>query len=87
MLLRPYSYEIEAKEYPGQIFERTNYTNGNKYWGETYNGQRHGYGIHIWENGNMWFGPWKDGERNGLRRLLLILRHTPFSQENGLEMN
>ena len=35
MLLRPYSYEIEAKEYPGQIFERTNYTNGNKYWGET----------------------------------------------------
>ena len=51
MLLRPYSYEIEAKEYPGQIFERTNYTNGNKYCGETYNGQRHGYGIHIWENG------------------------------------
>ena len=32
MLLRPYGYEIEAKEYPGQIFERTNYTNGNKYW-------------------------------------------------------
>lgn len=70
MLLRPYSYEIEAKEYPGQIFERTNYTNGNKYWGETYNGQRHGYGIHIWENGNMWFGPWKDGERNGYGCLL-----------------
>ena len=76
MLLRPYSYEIEAKEYPGQIFERTNYTNGNKYWGETYNGQRHGYGIHIWENGNMWFGPWKDGERNGYGAYLDITAHT-----------
>ena len=81
MLLRPYSYEIEAKEYPGQIFERTNYTNGNKYWGETYNGQRHGYGIHIWENGNMWLVKEMD------TALTLILRHTPFSQENGLEMN
>lgn len=76
MLLRPYSYEIEAKEYPGQIFERTNYTNGNKYWGETYNGQRHGYGIHIWENGNMWFGPWKDGERNGYGAYFDITAHT-----------
>ena len=76
MLLRPYSYEIEAKEYPGQIFERTNYTNGNKYWGETYNGQRHGYGIHIWENGDMWFGPWKDGERNGYGAYFDITAHT-----------
>ena len=76
MLLRPYSYEIEAKEYPGQIFERTNYTNGNKYWGETYNGQRHGYGIHIWENGNMWFCPWKDGERNGYGAYFDITAHT-----------
>lgn len=76
MLLRPYSYEIEAKEYPGQIFERTNYTNGNKYWGETYNGKRHGYGIYIWENGNMWFGPWKDGERNGYGAYFDITAHT-----------
>lgn len=34
MLLRPYNYQIEAKEYLGQVFERTIYTNGNKYWGK-----------------------------------------------------
>ena len=38
------------------------------------------------ENGDMWFGPWKDGEEMDTA-LTLILRHTPFSQENGLEMN
>lgn len=86
MLLRPYSYEIEAKEYPGQIFERTNYTNGNKYWGETYNGQRHGYGIHIWEMGICGSALGRMVKEMDTA-LTLILRHTPFSQENGLEMN
>lgn len=76
ILLRPYSYEIEAQEYPGQRFERTSYTNGNKYWGETYNGKRHGYGIYIWENGNMWFGPWKDDKRNGYGAYFDITAHT-----------
>lgn len=76
ILIRPYSYEIEVKEYPGQLFERTTYTNGNKYWGETYNGKRHGYGIYIWENGNMWFGPWKDGIRNGYGAYFDITAHT-----------
>ena len=76
MLLRPYSYQIEAKEYPGQVFERTSYTNGNKYWGETYNGARHGYGIYIWKNGNMWFGPWKDNKRNGYGAYFDITAHT-----------
>lgn len=76
ILNRPYNYEIDAKEYPGQLFERTTYTNGNKYWGETYNGKRHGYGIYIWENGNMWFGPWKDGIRNGYGAYFDITAHT-----------
>lgn len=75
-ILRPYNFEIDHKEYPGQLFERTTYTNGNKYWGETYNGKRHGYGIYIWENGNMWFGPWKDGIRNGYGAYFDITAHT-----------
>ncbi len=86
MLLRPYSYEIEAKEYPGQIFERTNYTNGNKYWEKP-----------IMDNAtDTAFISGKMGIcGSALGRMVkemdtaltLILRHTPFSQENGLEMN
>jgi hypothetical protein len=46
-------------------FECIEYDSGDKYVGETYNGQRHGYGIYLWKNGDAWYGPWKDGNRDG----------------------
>ena len=51
-------------------FECIEYNSGDKYVGETYNGQRHGYGICLWKNGIAWYGPWKDGERDGYGILL-----------------
>lgn len=46
-------------------FKVVNYNNGDKYIGELYNGDRHGYGLYIWESGDAWYGKWTNGQRNG----------------------
>jgi len=46
-------------------FQTLDYTSGDKYVGETYNGKRHGYGVHAWKDGGIWIGYWKDGARSG----------------------
>lgn len=51
--------------YASYKFECVDYTNGDKYIGETYMGKRHGYGIYLWKNGDAWYGPWEDGARKG----------------------
>ena len=54
----PYSFKKEA------------YSNGDAYYGEFFNGRRHGYGIYCWSNGDKWYGRYKDGYRNGYGMLI-----------------
>lgn len=46
-------------------FEKIEYATGDFYWGETYNGRRHGYGIYFWKDGSIWYGKYADGYRQG----------------------
>ncbi|MDR0831073.1 MAG: hypothetical protein LBN95_13345 [Prevotellaceae bacterium] len=46
-------------------FKVIEYSNGDIYIGETYEGNRHGYGVFLWKAGGMWYGYWKDGIRAG----------------------
>ena len=46
-------------------FKKETYSNGDIFYGEFYNGRRHGYGVYCWTNGDIWYGRYKDGYRNG----------------------
>ena len=46
-------------------FEALNYSNGDRYVGETYKGRKHGYGIYYWANGNYWYGQFRNNIRYG----------------------
>lgn len=35
------------------------------YIGETYKGDRHGFGIYVWENKDFWIGYWNSDKRKG----------------------
>lgn len=50
---------------PYNGFHRIKYANGDAYYGETYNGKRHGYGVYYWTNGDFWYGEYCDGYRQG----------------------
>ena len=46
-------------------FEYIEYSNLDKYLGETKNGKKEGLGILFNENGDAWYGEWKDDKKNG----------------------
>lgn len=50
-------------------FMAMNYQNGDKYIGEVYKGQRHGYGMYLYKDGRIWFGQYIHGMRNGFGAL------------------
>lgn len=50
---------------PLYTFRKIVYENGDTYYGELYNGRRHGYGIYYWANGDFWYGKYEDGYRQG----------------------
>lgn len=52
-----------GKPYNG--FHKIKYLNGDVYYGETYNGRRHGYGVYYWTNGDFWYGEYRNGYRQG----------------------
>lgn len=54
--------EAETEDYH---FESLNYSNGDRYIGETYKGNKHGYGIYYWANGNYWYGQYRNNMRYG----------------------
>ncbi len=60
-------YDITPEERKCALyrFEAMNYANDDRYVGETYNGQREGYGIYYWHDGKFWYGQYKDNVRNG----------------------
>lgn len=51
-------------------FKKEIYSNGDVFYGEFYNGRRHGYGVYCWTNGDIWYGRYKDGYRNGYGMLI-----------------
>ncbi|MBQ6695022.1 MAG: hypothetical protein IJN24_09160 [Bacteroidaceae bacterium] len=59
----PYIDEENAKSPYG--FHKITYSNGDAYYGETYNGRRHGYGVYYWTNGDFWYGKYSNGYRQG----------------------
>lgn len=46
-------------------FEYLQYNDGACYIGETYKGNRHGFGVYIWKNKDFWIGYWKEDQRKG----------------------
>ena len=50
-------------------FYKITYSNGDVYYGETYNGRRHGYGVYYWTNGDFWYGKYVNGYRQGFGAL------------------
>ena len=59
-------------------FEYIEYSNTDKYLGETKNGKRSGLGILIFENGDAWYGEWKDDKRDG-KGIILLYNGTIYS--------
>lgn len=51
-------------------FKKERYANGDMFYGEFFEGRRHGYGVYCWANGDMWYGRYKEGYRNGYGMLI-----------------
>lgn len=51
-------------------FKKETYKNGDVYFGEFYNGRRHGYGVYQWANGDLWYGNYQGGYRDGYGMLV-----------------
>lgn len=60
----PYVPTVAAPT-PLYTFKKIVYENGDTYYGEMYNGRRHGYGIYYWANGDFWYGKYENGYRQG----------------------
>ena len=65
----PYVADADGNSSPF-IFKKEIYANGDSFYGEFYNGRRHGYGVYCWQNGDKWYGRYKDGYRNGYGMLV-----------------
>ena len=65
----PYTDAREERPSP-YSFKKEVYSNGDVFFGEFYNGRRHGYGVYCWANGDMWYGRYKEGYRNGYGMLI-----------------
>lgn len=55
----------EKAPVPAYTFKRVRYENGDAYYGEMFNGRRHGYGVYYWSNGDFWYGKYENGYRQG----------------------
>ena len=51
-------------------FKKERYANGDTFYGEFFEGRRHGYGVYCWANGDMWYGRYREGYRNGYGMLI-----------------
>lgn len=77
-LTAPY---IDADSVPSPYgFNKITYANGDVYYGETYNGRRHGYGIYYWNNGDFWYGRYRDGYRQGYGALFKTNHHVFYGK-------
>jgi hypothetical protein len=62
---RPIGTYPTTDNYVSYKFQTLNTTGADKYVGQTYNGERHGFGVYAWISGEFWIGNWKDGARAG----------------------
>ena len=61
-------------------FKRETYKNGDVYFGEFYNGRRHGYGVYQWANGDLWYGYYRGGYRDGYGMLVKTDHHVYYGK-------
>lgn len=61
-------------------FKKETYKNGDVYFGEFFNGRRHGYGVYQWANGDMWYGEYREGYRNGYGMLVKPDHHVYYGR-------
>lgn len=61
-------------------FKKETYSNGDVFFGEMYEGRRHGYGVYCWANGDFWYGQYKDGYRNGYGMLVKTNNHIYYGK-------
>ena len=69
----PLEYPLAASpqgEPSPYTFKKETYKNGDVYFGEFYNGRRHGYGVYQWANGDVWYGNYREGYRDGYGMLI-----------------
>ncbi len=77
---------VPENDSEGLHFEALNYSNGDRYVGETLNGNKHGYGIYYWANGNYWYGQYSNNMRYGYGALFLTSGEVIFGRWLGDEM-
>ena len=53
------------------------------YFGEFYNGRRHGYGVYQWADGDLWYGCYRGGYRDGYGMLVKPDRHVYYGKWAG----
>ena len=68
-LAYPYIADNDSCSSP-YSFKKEVYANGDFFYGEFYNGRRHGYGVYCWANGDVWYGQYKNGYRDGYGMLV-----------------
>ncbi len=61
-------------------FKKETYKNGDVYFGEFYEGRRHGYGVYQWANGDMWYGCYRGGYRDGYGMLVKPDHHVYYGK-------
>lgn len=61
-------------------FKKETYKNGDVYFGEFYNGRRHGYGVYRWANGDLWYGSYQNGYRDGYGMLVKPDHHVYYGK-------
>ena len=79
----PLEYPLVASSDGGASlysFKKETYKNGDVYFGEFYNGRRHGYGVYQWANGDMWYGAYRGGYRDGYGMLVKPDRHVYYGK-------
>jgi hypothetical protein len=64
-------------------FKKETYKNGDVYFGEFYNGRRHGYGVYQWADGDLWYGCYRGGYRDGYGMLVKPDRHVYYGKWAG----
>lgn len=75
-----YPYISTKKTRSPYRFKKEKYGNGDVFFGEFYNGKRHGYGVYCWANGDMWYGQYKNGYRDGYGMLIKPDRHVYYGK-------
>ena len=75
----PYTTSPDGELSP-YSFKQETYANGDVYFGEFYNGRRHGYGVYPWATGDLWYGNYRNGYRDGYGMLVKPDHHVYYGK-------